>query len=117
MVSRLKNARSVASMATGVTPNAPGKPINQQSRNRFRANGHSHDTLAGQKFKFKEKVAQKQGGQPGQYVNSSRNSGMPLHSRTYRQEAPTIQVQSRDYIEAQGGDREGSPHVPQAYMN
>ena len=59
MVTRLKNSHSVANMATGATPNAPVKLINQHSRNRFKANGHSHDTLAGQKFKFKEKIASK----------------------------------------------------------
>ena len=90
MVSKLKNARSVASIPTGVIPTAPVKALNQPTRNRLRPIGQSHDTMAAQKFKFKEKVAMKLGGQHGQYVNSSRNSGMPLHSKTYRQEAPTI---------------------------
>ena len=62
MVSKLKNARSVANMPTGATQNAPVKAINQPTRNRLRPIGQSHDTLAGQKFRFKEKVAMKLGG-------------------------------------------------------
>ena len=87
---------------------SPALPIGAQaqqatasrnSRNRFK--GYNRSMVAGgQGSKFKDKLQQKYGGTPGQYVNaSSRNSGMPGQPLPYRTDAPTIQVASRDEME------------------